>query len=134
MIFEHKNTAVKVQISEHKLHDTLNRVEAHFGHFKKSVEFLLTEHNTPLTEITSASITIPSDQEPTQPKTNDSLTQLASTILSEKHEKERCLLNVIVHNIAESSLESPQSRTQKNLQKVTSRFNCLIANILLCSR
>jgi len=124
-LVESKITAVEksvteVQCSERKLHDTVNRVEAQFNHFQKSVESLLTEHRTSLTGIATAGITIPSAQEPSH--TNDSLTQLASTILSEQHEKERHQLNLIVHNIEESSSESPQSRKQEDIAKVTSVF------------
>jgi len=87
-----------------------------------------------LTGIATAGITIPSAQEPSH--TNDSLTQLASTILSEQHEKERRQLNLIVHNIEESSSESPQSRKQEDITKVTSvlkdhlKIKCSINNAI----
>ena len=113
-----EKSVTEVQCSERKLHDTVNRVEDQFKHFQKSIEFLLKEHKTSLTEIPTVNITIPSVHEASQ--TNDSLTQLASTILSEEHEKERHQVNLIVYNIDEPSLESPQSRKQEDIAKVTS--------------
>jgi len=138
-LVESKITAVEksvteVQCSECKLHEAVHKVEAQFDHFQKSVESLLKEHKTTLTEITTVNNTNPGTQEAAQ--TNDSLSQLASTILSEQHEKERRQLNLIVHNIEESSSESPQSRKQEDIAKVTSllkdhlKIKCSITNAI----
>ena len=40
--------------------------------------------------------------------TKESVTQLVSAIISEQQEKERRQLNIVVHNIEESSSDPPQ--------------------------
>jgi len=40
--------------------------------------------------------------------------------MSEQQEKERCQLNLVIHNIEESSSDSPQVRKQDDIKKVTS--------------
>jgi len=52
--------------------------------------------------------------------TRGSLTQLASAVISEQQEKERCQLNLVMHNMEESSSDSPQVRKQDDIKKVTS--------------
>jgi len=52
--------------------------------------------------------------------TKESITQLASAVISEQQEKERRQLNIVVHNIEESSSDSPQMRKQDDIKKVTS--------------
>ena len=128
-----EKSVTEVQCCERKLNDTVNKVEAQFDHFRKSVESLIKEHKTSLSEFTPAGVTNP---EASISQTNDSLTQIATTILSEQHEKERRQLNLIVHNFQESSSESPQSRKQEDIAKATSvlkeylGINCTITNAL----
>ena len=61
------------------------------------------------------------------PATKESLTQLASAVISEQQEKERCQLNVVIHNIEESSSDSPQARKQDDIDKVASIINRYLA-------
>jgi len=73
-----EKSATEVQCSERKLHETVHKVKAQFDHFQKSVESLLKEHRTTLTEITTVNNTNPGTRESAQ--TNDSLSQLTSNL------------------------------------------------------
>ena len=54
------------------------------------------------------------------PATKELLTQLASAVISQQQEKERHQLNVVIHNIEESSSDLPQARKQDGIEKVAS--------------
>jgi len=64
--------------------------------------------------------------------TNESLSNLAATIISEQQEKEKCQLNLVINNIYESILQDDQARKQEDISKVnilskpveSELFNC----------
>jgi len=52
--------------------------------------------------------------------TEDSVDQIAFFLASEQKEKEKCQLNVIIHNLEESSVPDRPSRKQDDIKKCMS--------------
>jgi len=50
-----------------------------------------------------------------QPTTPDELRDAASSIISEEKDKQKRKLNLIIHNMAESNLDQPQSRKEQDI-------------------
>ena len=59
--------------------------------------------------------------------TKESFTQLASAVLSEQQEKERRQLNIVLHNVAESSSDLPGVRKQDDIKNATSIIDKYLA-------
>ena len=65
---------------------------------------------------------------------------MTASLMSEEKEKEKCKLNVIIHNFPESTLEEAQARKQDDLKNINSLCLCvsvfpfLSSAVRLCKR
>jgi len=58
---------------------------------------------------------IPSNFSQSQPPTSDALRNAVSSVINEEKEKQKCKLNLIVHNMSEPSADEPHARKNQDI-------------------
>jgi len=114
VVVESKITAVKTSVteircSEHKLHET---VKPQIDVFQNSIKSLLNKHTTQLSKVPT----------PVNDVALISAEQNAVSLLSEQKEKKKRQLDIIIHELEESTADDGLSRKQDDTKKCKSLF------------
>ena len=103
----------KIQAAELKLNEIMKNVESQLEKQQKTITALLNDHKAALG--TSTPSVVP-------PITEESVANIAVSINAEQKEKEKRQLNIIVHNLEESSASEGASRKGDDITKCSSLF------------
>ena len=103
----------KIQETESNLHKFVKDVETQLEKHEKAITTLFNDHKSTQVSATSS---------PTPSITEESVANIAASITAEQKEKEKRQLNIIVHNITESSASEGPSRKEDDIKKCKSLF------------
>ena len=110
----------KVQSTNIELSKTIERVESRLHDFKKSLETMFKDQ-------------LSDNIEPTPklaPISEDSAAQIAYSFVFEQKEKEKCQLNIILHNLEESSSSDGLTRKQDDIKRCKSVFKTYLGALV----
>ena len=103
----------KIQQTESNLCEFVKNVESQLEKHEKAITTLLNNHKT--TQMSTAPSSTPSI-------TEESVANIVASITAEQKEKEKRQLNVMIHNIVESSANGSPSRKEDDIGKCKSFF------------
>ena len=101
----------KIQLAELKLNEIMKNVESQLEKQQKAITALLNDNKAALGTNTSSVV---------PPITEESLANIAVSINAEQKGKEKRQLNIIVHNLEESSASEGPSRKEDDITKCKS--------------
>ena len=105
----------EIQLAESKLSKLMKNVESQIEKQQKVISALINDQKAALGSKAPSSNMV-------SPITEESMANLAVSINAEQKEKERRQLNVIVHNLEESSASEGSSRKKEDIDKCKSLF------------
>ena len=103
----------EVQSTGHKLSEAVKKVESQLCDYRKSLESMLNDQSPVNAEPLARSA---------RPISEDSIAQITFSLVAEQKEKEKHQLNIIMHNLEESSAPDGFTRKQDDIKKCISVF------------
>ena len=104
----------KIQVAELNLNEIMKNVESQLEKQQKAITALLNDHKAAFGTNTPSVV---------PPITEESVANIAVSINAEQKEKEKRQLNIIVHNLEESSASEGPSRKKDDITKCNSLFH-----------
>jgi len=107
-----QNVNQRLDAVEHKITEVIKSIESQLGKHHKSLSDAIAEQPTNISKPSS----------PPSQISEDTVVNIAASITSEQKEKEKRHLNIIVHNVEESSAEDGKTRKIHDIEKCKDLF------------
>ena len=112
----------EVQSTEKKLSEAIKNIESQLGGYHKEITSAIANNSS------SANNTDPTSSHTPTTISEESVVRLASSLAVEQREKEKRQLNVILHNLVESTASEGANRKKEDIKKCSSIFQTYLGS------